>query len=97
MTLALPITEELLEALAGALEERLRERRRWADINGVAEYLNPGPHWKRDDDASLEQRKRDVRYVRQLREKGLPAKPLGKRLLFDLREVDAWLEREEWT
>jgi hypothetical protein len=35
-----------------------------------------------------------VRRVRDLRERGLPAKKIGKRLLFDLREVDAWLEAQ---
>ena len=33
-----------------------------------------------------------VRRVRDLRERGLPAKKIGARLFFDLREVDAWLE-----
>jgi hypothetical protein len=37
------------------------------------------------------------RRARYLRERGLPAKKIGKRLLFDLREVDAWLEHEGWT
>jgi phage terminase Nu1 subunit (DNA packaging protein) len=36
----------------------------------------------------------DVRRVRDLRERGLPALRHGKRLIFDLREVDAWIERE---
>jgi hypothetical protein len=35
-----------------------------------------------------------LREARQLREKGLPARRHGKRLVFDLLEVDAWLERE---
>jgi excisionase family DNA binding protein len=34
-----------------------------------------------------------VRRVRELRERGLPAKKIGRRLVFDLRAVDAW-ERE---
>jgi excisionase family DNA binding protein len=36
----------------------------------------------------------DVRRVRDLRERGLPAKRIGRRLLFDLRDVDAWLESQ---
>jgi hypothetical protein len=33
-----------------------------------------------------------VRQVRGMREKGLPASRLGRRLVFDLREVDRFLE-----
>ncbi len=33
-----------------------------------------------------------VRQVRGLRERGLPASRLGRRLIFDLREVDRFLE-----
>ena len=36
-----------------------------------------------------------LRFARQLREKDCPAKKIGKRLIFDLREVDAWLERSD--
>jgi hypothetical protein len=35
----------------------------------------------------------DVRRVRDLRERGMPARRIGKKLVFDLREVDAWIER----
>jgi excisionase family DNA binding protein len=38
-----------------------------------------------------------VRRVRDLRERGLPAKRIGRRLLFDLREVDAWIARQGWS
>ena len=38
-----------------------------------------------------------VRRVQDLRERGLPAKKIGRRLLFDLRAVDEWLENEGWT
>jgi hypothetical protein len=34
------------------------------------------------------------RQVRGLRERGMPAKRIGKRLVFDRREVDAWLEQQ---
>jgi excisionase family DNA binding protein len=66
-----------LDRLADAVAARLEERRRWTELNGVAEYLGCS-----------------VRRVRDLRERGLPAKRVGKRLVFDLREVDAWIERE---
>jgi hypothetical protein len=36
----------------------------------------------------------DVRRVRDLRARGLPARKVGKRLIFDLRAVDAWLEAQ---
>lgn len=35
-----------------------------------------------------------VRRVRDLRERGLPARRIGKRLWFDLNEVDEWIDRE---
>jgi hypothetical protein len=66
-----------LDQLADAVAERLEDRRRWADLVGVADYLGC-----------------TVRRVRDLRERGLPARRIGKRLIFDLREVDAWIDRE---
>ena len=39
MSLALPISDELLDTIADRIEKRLSERRRWADIEGVADYL----------------------------------------------------------
>jgi excisionase family DNA binding protein len=77
MSLALPISDELLDALADQVAQRVREKRRWADIGGTADYLGV-----------------DVRRVRDLRERGMPAKKIGKRLLFDLREVDRFLEAQ---
>ena len=35
-----------------------------------------------------------ISQARYLRSIGMPAKKPGKRLLFDLREVDAWLESQ---
>jgi excisionase family DNA binding protein len=35
-----------------------------------------------------------VSRVRYFRERGMPAKRIGKRLLFDLHAVDEWLERQ---
>jgi hypothetical protein len=35
-----------------------------------------------------------VRQIRGLRERGLPAKRIGKRLVFDLRAVEEWLEHQ---
>lgn len=68
-----------LDRLADLVAERLEERRRWAELDGVADYLGCSE-----------------RRVRALRERGLPAYRLpGKKpLQFDLREVDAWIERE---
>jgi hypothetical protein len=79
------LPEDVLAVLAARLEGHLRERRRWADIEGVAEYLFG------------EATEESIRQVRQLRERGLPARKPGRRLIFDLREVDNWLEREAWT
>jgi hypothetical protein len=33
------------------------------------------------------------RQVRGLRERGMPAKRIGKKLVFDMRDVEEWLER----
>jgi excisionase family DNA binding protein len=75
--LAIPVPANLVDELAERVAERLRERRRWAPIEGVAEYLGV-----------------PMSRVRYMRERGLPAKKIGKRLLFDLRQVDAWLEAQ---
>ena len=75
--LAFPVPEELLDALAELVGERLIQRRRWAEIEGVAEYLGV-----------------PVSRVRYMRSVGLPARRIGRRLLFDLRQVDAWLESQ---
>jgi excisionase family DNA binding protein len=75
--LSIPFPPELFDALVQRVEERLQERRRWAEIEGTAEYLGVS-----------------VRRVRDLHERGMPGKKIGRRLLFDLREVDAWLERQ---
>jgi excisionase family DNA binding protein len=79
MSIAIQLTDEFVAALLERAHElRLIDgRRRWAELDGVAEYLGVS-----------------VRRVRDLRERGLPAKRIGRRLLFDLREVDAWLERQ---
>lgn len=82
-------SEALVLVLADEAVERLFERarqlglieepRRWAELDGVADYLGISR-----------------RRVYDLRARGLPAKLIGRRLLFDLRAVDAWLEREGW-
>jgi hypothetical protein len=69
---AIPIPEDLLDAIAARLE-----RQRWAHVESCAAYLGT-----------------DARRVRDLRERGMPARRIGKRLVFDLREVDDWIERE---
>ena len=73
--LAFPIPDDLLDALVERVLARIEAQRRWAEIEGVADYLGVS-----------------VRRVRDLRERGLPARQVGRRLIFDLREVDAWLE-----
>ena len=73
--LHIPVPAELIDAIADEVATRLAERRRWAEIGAVAEYL--GVPLSR------------VRYLRAI---GLPARKAGRRLLFDLREVDAFLE-----
>jgi excisionase family DNA binding protein len=76
--IAVELPDELLDALAERVMERVQEQRRWAEIEGTAEYLGVS-----------------VRRVRDLHERGMPAKKIGRRLLFDLRAVDAWLEAQE--
>jgi excisionase family DNA binding protein len=77
MNVALPIPDDLVEVLAERVIERVQEKRRWAEIEGTAEYLGVS-----------------VRRVRDLHERGMPGKKIGRRLLFDLRAVDAWLEQQ---
>ena len=73
--LNIQLPSELVDALAARVATLLAERRRWAEIAGVADYL--GVPLSR------------VRYLRSI---GLPARKVGRRLLFDLREVDGFLE-----
>ena len=75
--IAVELPDDLIETLVERVAERIKPQQRWAEIDGVADYLGCS-----------------VRRVRDLRERGLPAKRIGRRLLFDLREVDAWLERQ---
>jgi excisionase family DNA binding protein len=75
--LVIHLPAELIDAIAEQVADRLAERRRWAEIEGVATYLGV-----------------PTSRVRYLRERGLPAKRIGRRLLFDLRQVDAWLEAQ---
>lgn len=75
--IAIELPDELVDALADRVIERVQEQRRWAEIEGTAEYLGVS-----------------VRRVRDLHERGMPGKKIGRRLLFDLRQVDAWLERQ---
>jgi predicted transcriptional regulator len=61
--------------------------------DAVAERLDARRRWAHVD-ALADYLGCDVRRVRDLRERGLPALRHGKRLIFDLREVDEWLSRE---
>lgn len=70
--------ENLFDALVEAAAERVAEmlgRRRWAEIEGAAEYFGV-----------------PVRRIREWRERGMPARLIGRRLLFDLRACEAWIE-----
>ena len=73
--LTFTIPDDVVDAIADQVATRLTERRRWAEIGAVADYL--GVPLSR------------VRYLRAI---GMPARRLGRRLLFDLREVDSFLE-----
>jgi hypothetical protein len=78
------LTDEVADALIARLGERL-ERRRWVHIEGLAKYLG-----------CAEGR------IYELRARGLPGRrlpgekegTLSKKLIFDLREVDEWIEHE---
>lgn len=86
-SLPVELTDDLISALVDRARELglIRDGKRWVHIEGLARYLGC-----------------EVSRVRQLRGCGLPAhrlageKPgtLSKKLLFDLDEVDAWIERE---
>jgi hypothetical protein len=77
VTLSLPISEELLEALADALEPRLQERRRWRTIEETAGYLGLSVKQVR----GLKERHPEI------------ATKVGKRLLFDLVKAGEVLEQ----
>jgi hypothetical protein len=77
------------EGLAFAVPEELID----AVAERVAERLAERRRWA-EIDGVAEHIGCDVRRVRDFRERGMPAKRIGRRLLFDLREVDAWLERQ---
>ena len=72
MTVSLELPEDVLDAIAERVAERLRPR--FAEIEGAAEYFGV-----------------PVRRVRDWRERGMPAKRIGRRLLFDLRTCEEWL------
>lgn len=72
-----------------AVAERLADRQRWVDIEGLARRLYG------------EATEESIRAVRGLRERGLPARRLpdkngrlSKRLWFDIYEADDWIARE---
>jgi hypothetical protein len=77
--LALPITSELLNALADELEQRLQERRRWAKIGKTAEHT--------------ELTVKQVRGLRARHPE--IATWVGNGYVFDLRKVDEVLEQRQ--
>jgi excisionase family DNA binding protein len=77
-----------VSALEDALETRIREIVR-AELDAVQERRR----WC-DIAGVAGYLGMPVSRVRHLRERGMPAKRIGKRLLFDLHAVDEWLERQ---
>jgi excisionase family DNA binding protein len=59
----------------------------------VLERLEERPRW-REIEGTAEYLGCSVRRVRDLHERGMPAKKIGRRLVFDLRAVDDWMERQ---
>jgi len=72
---------ELSEELIDELAER------------VAERIQPRKRFHSIESLADELNMK-VRQIRGLRERGMPAKRIGKRLVFDIREVEEWLERQ---
>jgi excisionase family DNA binding protein len=81
VSIALELPDDLVEAVA--------ER-----VAGILDERMARQRWA-EIEATAQSLGVSVRRVRELRERGMPAKRVGRRLLFDLREVDAWLERQE--
>jgi excisionase family DNA binding protein len=81
VSIALELPDDLVEAVA--------ER-----VAGILDERMARQRWA-EIEATAQYLGVSVRRVRELRERGMPAKRVGRRLLFDLREVDAWLERQE--
>jgi excisionase family DNA binding protein len=81
MSIALELPDDLVEAFA--------ER-----VAGILDERIARQRWA-EIEATAQYLGVSVRRVRELRGRGMPAKRVGRRLLFDLREVDAWLERQE--
>jgi excisionase family DNA binding protein len=80
VSIALELPDDLVEAVA--------ER-----VAGILDERMARQRWA-EIEATAQYLGVSVRRVRELRERGMPAKRVGRRLLFDLREVDAWLERQ---
>jgi hypothetical protein len=78
------VSNGLQEALDGRIREIVREE--------VAK-VNAGRRWAEIDGVAI-YLGTSTRRVRGYREAGLPVRKLGKRLIFDLDEVDTWLDRE---
>jgi Glu-tRNA(Gln) amidotransferase subunit E-like FAD-binding protein len=78
--------------VTNGLEETLTARIREIAREEIAS-VQAGRRWA-DVDGVASYLRTSTRRVRGYREAGLPARKLGKRLLFDLDEVDDWLDRE---
>ncbi len=76
-----PLALELPDSLLDAVAER------------VAERLAVRKRFHSVESLAVELNMTE-RQVRGLRERGLPAKRIGKRLVFDMDEVEEWLEQQ---
>ena len=75
MNVSLRLTDDVLDAIAERVAERVRPR--FQEIEGTAAYFGVR-----------------VRRVRDWRERGMPAKRVGRRLVFDLKACETWLEQQ---
>lgn len=78
--LAVTLPNELLEAVASRVLEKIREEapeRRFVSKAALAAHLGVSE-----------------RRIKTLRERGLPARKVGRDLYFDLAEVERWLDCE---
>jgi excisionase family DNA binding protein len=82
MSVSLELPDELIEALTKCVIERLQEEPERRFLSKRALAEYLGVPERR---------------VKTLRERGLPARRVGRDLYFDMAEVNAWLDREGST